>query len=133
VSATYEAVTRGVAVRVRPAYLPDQSEPDERRWVWAYTIEVENQGHEEVQLLSRHWVITDATGRVEHVRGPGVVGEQPILPPGARFTYTSGCPLPTPSGAMVGSYAMVSETGERFEIAVPPFSLDLPDARRVLN
>ena len=129
----YEATTRGVTVRVRPQFLPDESEPDDRRWVWAYTIEVENRGAQEVQLLSRHWVITDATGRVEHVQGPGVVGEQPILPPGARFTYTSGCPLPTPSGTMAGSYSMVTKTGERFEAEVPAFSLDLPDSRRVMN
>jgi ApaG protein len=132
-SGAYEAVTRGIAVRVRPQYLEDQSEPDARRWVWAYTIEVENGGAVEVQLLSRHWIITDATGRVEEVQGPGVVGEQPILPPGARFTYTSGCPLPTPSGVMVGTYRMVAESGERFDIEVPAFSLDLPGERRVVN
>lgn len=132
-SGIYEAVTRGITVRVRPQYLPDQSEPDARRWVWAYTIEVENGGAVEVQLLTRHWIITDATGRVEEVQGPGVVGEQPILAPGARFTYTSGCPLPTPSGAMEGSYRMVTEAGERFDAAVPAFSLDLPDTRRTVN
>jgi ApaG protein len=129
----YEAVTRGITVRVRPTYLPDQSEPDERRWVWAYTIELENHGVVQVQLLSRHWVITDAAGRIEEVEGPGVVGEQPVLQPGASFSYTSGCPLPTPSGTMVGTYTMTTEAGARFEIDIPAFSLDLPHARRVMN
>ncbi|MGC1301025.1 MAG: Co2+/Mg2+ efflux protein ApaG [Caulobacteraceae bacterium] len=129
----YEAITQGVVVRVRPTYLPDQSEPDERRWVWAYTIEVENRGAEQVQLISRHWIITDAAGRVEEVQGPGVVGEQPVLPPGARFTYTSGCPLPTPSGVMAGTYSMSTAAGARFEVEIPAFSLDLPGVRRVVN
>jgi ApaG protein len=133
VEGAYEANTQGILVRVRPTYLPDQSEPGERRWVWAYTIEVENHGGEQVQLLSRHWIITDATGRVEEVRGPGVVGEQPVLRPGERFTYTSGCPLPTPSGTMVGTYDMVAAGGARFEVEIPAFSLDLPGARRVVN
>ncbi len=129
----YEAVTRSIAVRVRPVYLPDQSDPDERRWIWAYTIEVDNAGGETVQLLSRHWIITDATGHVEEVRGPGVVGEQPILQPGESFTYTSGCPLPTPSGTMVGTYTMSDPAGAEFEIEIPAFSLDLPHAPRVVN
>ncbi|WP_158913021.1 Co2+/Mg2+ efflux protein ApaG [Caulobacter sp. S45] len=131
--AAYEATTRDITVRVRPTYLPDQSEADERRWVWAYTIEVENRGTDQVQLLSRHWIITDATGRVEEVRGPGVVGEQPVLQPGERFTYTSGCPLPTPSGVMAGSYNMTNQAGAQFDVEIPAFSLDLPNARRVVN
>lgn len=129
----YEAVTRGIAVRVRPVYLPDQSEPAERRWIWAYTIEIDNAGGETVQLLSRHWIITDATGHVEEVQGPGVVGEQPVLQPGEAFTYTSGCPLPTPSGTMVGAYTMTDQAGAQFEIEIPAFSLDLPNASRVVN
>jgi ApaG protein len=132
-SEAYEAVTRGLLVRVRPQYLPDQSDPAESRWVWAYQIEVENRGDETVQLLGRHWVITDAMGKVEEVRGPGVVGEQPTLKPGEAFRYASGCPLSTPSGVMKGAYEMVTEAGERFEIEVPAFSLDLPDTRRTLN
>lgn len=130
----YEATTRGLLVRVRPRYLPDESDPDARRWVWAYEIEVENRGEETVQLVSRTWRITDATGKVELVQGPGVVGEQPVLAPGEAFRYTSGCPLPTPSGAMEGSYHMVApDSGERFDIEVPAFSLDLPDAPRTVN
>jgi ApaG protein len=129
----YEAVTRNLTVRVRPEYLPDQSDEEERRWVWAYWIEIENRGRETVQLLGRHWIITDGMGRVEEVKGLGVVGKQPILRPGERFDYTSGCPLATPSGMMVGSYAMVTDSGERFDISIPAFSLDLPGERRVMN
>ena len=129
----YEAETRGVIVRVKPQYLPEQSDPASRRWVWAYRIEVVNASLETVQLISRHWIITDASGRVEEVRGPGVVGEQPTLRPGDGYTYVSGCPLATPSGSMVGSYQMIADTGEPFDVAVPAFSLDLPDAGRVLN
>ena len=132
-SQTYEARTGEVVVRVRPEYLPDQSEPDVRRWVWAYHVEIENHGPEPLQLVSRHWIITDATGRVETVRGEGVVGEQPTLKAGEALRYTSGCPLPTPSGVMVGSYEMVGESGARIEAAIPAFSLDLPDVRRVVN
>ncbi len=131
-AAAYEARTADVVVRVRPQYLPDQSEPDERRWVWAYHIEVENHGEATVQLLARHWRITDATGHVEQVKGLGVVGEQPVLNPGERFRYTSGCPLTTPSGVMVGTYRMASEGGQ-FDVAIPAFSLDLPGAPRVVN
>jgi len=131
--AKYEAETRGVIVRVQPQFLPEQSDPAAYRWVWAYHIELVNASTETVQLISRHWIITDANGRVEEVRGPGVVGEQPTLRPGDGYTYASGCPLTTPSGSMVGSYQMVSDAGERFEVAVPPFSLDLPGAGRVLN
>ena len=120
-------------MRVRPQFLPDQSEPDQRRWVWAYAIEIENRGRETVQLLSRHWIITDGFGRVEEVRGPGVVGDQPILRPGERYAYASGCPLPTSSGAMAGSYRMITDDGEQFDIAIPAFSLDVPDGRRTMN
>ncbi len=129
----YEARTRDIVVRVRPEYRPDQSEPDERRWVWAYQIEVENHGAVTVQLLTRRWVITDGAGRVEVVEGPGVVGEQPTLKPGEAFRYVSGCPLPTPSGVMEGSYGMEAEGGEQFPIDVPTFSLDLPGERRTVN
>ena len=129
----YEARTRDILVRVRPEHLPDQSDADARRWVWAYHVEVENHGPVAVQLVARHWIITDAAGRVEDVRGDGVVGEQPTLGPGEALRYTSGCPLPTPSGAMEGEYEMVTAAGDRFDAAIPPFSLDLPDARRTVN
>jgi ApaG protein len=129
----YEAVTRGIRIRVTPQYLEDESAPDEGRYFWAYTIDIANEGRETVQLRSRHWRITDADGRTEEVRGPGVVGQTPVLPPGTSFRYTSGCPLPTPSGIMVGSYQMTTEGGELFNAAIPAFSLDSPHARRSLN
>jgi ApaG protein len=129
----YEAVTRGIRVRVAPQYLEDESSPGEGRFFWAYTIDIANEGSETVQLRSRHWRITDAEGRTEEVRGPGVVGETPILRPGGAFRYTSGCPLGTPSGIMVGTYQMTTEAGELFNVAIPAFSLDSPHARRSLN
>jgi ApaG protein len=129
----YEAVTHGVRVRVTPEYLEDQSSPDESRYVWAYTIDILNEGSETVQLRTRRWLITDATGRTEEVRGPGVVGETPTLEPGGSFRYTSGCPLNTSSGIMVGSYQMTTEAGERIDVAVPAFSLDSPHTTRSLN
>lgn len=129
----YEAITRGLVVRVRPEYLPEQSDPDARRWVWAYHVEMENHGRETVQLISRHWVITDAFGRVEEVQGPGVIGAQPTLKPGEGFRYASGCPLPTSSGTMSGTYQMITDAGERFDAEIPTFSLDLPEGRRVVN
>jgi ApaG protein len=103
------------------------------QYFWSYTIVITNTGGETVQLRTRHWIITDATGRKQEVRGEGVVGEQPVLAPGERFEYTSGVPLPTASGFMTGRYQMVSESGERFEIDVPTFSLDSPDNKRVLK
>ncbi len=129
----YEARTRDLVVRVRPYFLPDQSDPQDRKWVWGYDVEIENHGAEVVQLISRHWVITDALGRVEEVEGDGVVGEQPVLKPGEAFRYTSGCPLTTASGVMEGEYRMVTADGETFEALIPPFSLDLPDPGRVVN
>jgi ApaG protein len=129
----YEATTRNLRVTVNPHYLEDESEPDERRFLWAYTVEITNVGSETVQLLNRYWQITDASGQVQEVRGPGVVGEQPVLAPGDAFTYTSGCPLPTPSGIMVGAYEMETSGGERFEVDIPAFSLDMPDAQPTLN
>ena len=131
--AAFAASTKGVNVRVTPFYLPEQSDPDAPRHVWAYTVVIENGGEATVQLRERAWRITDGEGRVEHVAGPGVVGEQPVLRPGERFEYTSGCPLPTPSGFMEGHYTMVREDGETFEAAIPAFALDLPNARRTLN
>jgi ApaG protein len=129
----YQAETRGILVRVISEYLPGQSDPLEGRWAWAYTVEIENHGQETVQLVSRRWVITDGQGRSEEVTGAGVVGEQPTLRPGEAFRYVSGCPLPTPSGAMRGWYQMVTDAGELFEAETPAFSLDLPGARRALN
>jgi ApaG protein len=129
----YEARTRDLVVRVSPYFLPDQSDPEDRRWVWGYDVEIENHGAEVVQLISRHWVITDALGRIEEVEGDGVVGEQPVLKPGEAFRYTSGCPLTTASGVMEGEYRMVTSDGETFEALIPPFSLDLPDPGRVVN
>ena len=124
---TYSLTTRGVRVTVRSFYLADQSQPDEGRYVWAYRVWIENQGTETVQLLKRTWEITDATGRTQQVHGDGVVGEQPRLGPGEHFEYTSGTPLRTPSGFMVGTYHMItSATGENFDVAVPAFSLDSP-------
>jgi len=129
----YEAVTRDIRICVTPQYLEDESAPEEGRYLWAYTIDISNEGQETVQLRSRHWRITDAAGRTEEVRGPGVVGKQPTLSPGTTFTYTSGCPLSTPSGIMVGSYQMTTEKGELFNVEVPAFSLDSPHARRSVN
>ena len=130
----YRAVTRDIEVTVEPNFLPERSSVENRQYFWSYTIVITNSGTETVQLRTRYWLITDATGRQQEVRGEGVVGEQPVLAPGERFEYTSGVPLPTASGFMSGRYQMVSETGERFEIDVPTFSLDSPvDGKRVLN
>lgn len=129
----YEATTRGVLVRVATSYLPARSDPLEGRHFWAYMVEIENHGEETVQLLSRHWIITDAYNRVEEVSGPGVVGEQPTLKPRDAFRYTSGCPLNAPSGTMRGTYQMLTEGGDAFDVVIPEFSLDLPGARRVVN
>lgn len=129
----YRAVTRAIEVTVEPNYMADRSEPDERSFFWSYTIVITNAGDETVQLQTRHWIITDASGRQHEVRGEGVVGEQPTLAPGQRFKYTSGVPLPTASGMMSGRYQMVSAAGERFEIDVPAFSLDSPHGRRTMN
>jgi ApaG protein len=129
----YETESAGIRVRVRPSYLAGQSDPDAGRWVWAYQVEIENRRQGAVQLIARHWVITDANGHVEEVRGSGVVGEQPVIQPGDRYAYASGCPLSTPSGSMVGSYAMTDDLGRSFEAAIPAFSLDVPGGRRTLN
>jgi ApaG protein len=129
----YRAVTRQIEVTVEPNFLPEESSADKGEYFWSYTIVITNSGTETVQLRTRHWIITDATGRRKEVRGEGVIGEQPVLAPGERFEYTSGVPLPTTSGIMAGSYQMESESGERFEIDVPTFSLDTPDGKRVLN
>ena len=129
----YSETTRSINVTVKPFYLEDQSAPDEDRYVWAYHVRIENRGSETVQLRNRHWRITDSRGQVQEVRGPGVVGEQPVLGPGQSFEYTSGTPLPTPSGIMVGSYEMETPAGESFAVKIPAFSLDSPHQRVRLN
>jgi ApaG protein len=129
----YRAVTRQIEVTVEPNFMPERSSPERQQYFWSYTIVITNASDETVQLKTRHWIITDGTGRKQEVRGEGVVGEQPVLAPGERFEYTSGVPLPTASGIMTGRYQMVSETGERFEIDVPTFSLDSPEGKRTLN
>ena len=129
----YEETTRTIRVMVEPVFLDEQSSPSDAHYVWAYHVRIENLGRETVQLRTRHWRITDANGRIHEVRGDGVVGEQPVLHPGEAFEYTSGTPLATPSGIMVGDYAMESETGEKFTVVIPAFSLDSPHQKRSLH
>jgi ApaG protein len=130
----YRAVTRQIEVTVEPNFMPDRSSAEHSRYFWSYTIVITNTGEETVQLRTRHWIITDASGKQQEVRGEGVVGEQPALGPGEHFKYTSGVNLTTASGFMTGRYQMISETtGENFEIDVPTFSLDSPQQKRVLN
>ena len=129
----YEAVTEGIRIKVTPEYLDEQSSPDESYFFWAYTIEIANEGGAMAQLKTRHWRITDANGKTEEVRGPGVVGKTPVLDPGQSFTYTSGCPLTTPSGIMTGSYQMQRQDGALFNVVIPAFSLDSPFAKRSVN
>lgn len=123
-----DTTTRGVRIQVKSAYLPDRSAPEESRYLFAYRVRISNVGAETVQLISREWIITDQDGDVETVRGPGVVGEQPVLDPGQSFEYTSFCPLPTPIGSMHGAYQMVSSSGDTFDAEIAPFSLAVPSA-----
>ena len=127
------AVTRGIAVSVEPTYLESRSSPESSQYFWAYRVIIENQSDQTVQLLSRHWMITNARGEFTEVKGPGVVGEQPVLRPGERYEYTSGAPLNTPSGMMGGAYQMETASGERFDIEIPTFSLDIPNQSAMLN
>lgn len=129
----YRTTTRSIEVTVTPRFLPERSSPENNYFFWAYTIAIANRGPETVQLKTRHWRITDALGRLQEVRGPGVVGEEPELAPGESFEYTSGVPLPTPSGFMTGSYGMVTGRGEHFDIEIPAFSLDSSDTARTIN
>ena len=129
----YSAKTNGIKIDVEPIYLEDKSDPVESRYFWAYSIDIRNEREDSVQLLSRHWVITDGTGMREEVRGPGVIGKQPVIEPGQSFSYTSGCPLTTPSGIMAGTYQMTNSDGESFSVNIPAFSLDLPNQSRVIN
>ena len=129
----YRAITKGIAVSVVPTYLEAQSSPGSSQYFWAYRVIIENLGEETVQLLSRHWMITNARGEFTEVKGAGFVGEQPILKPGESYEYTSGAPLNTTSGMMGGAYQMESEGGERFDIEIPTFSLDSPNQSVRLN
>jgi ApaG protein len=129
----YSETTRAITVTVQPIYLEDQSAPEQSQFVWAYHVRIENKGEIAVQLRNRYWRITDALGRVQEVRGAGVVGEQPLLKPGQSFEYTSGTPLPTPSGIMTGSYEMESSSGEKFNVTIPAFSLDSPHQQIRVN
>jgi ApaG protein len=128
----YEAITEGIRVRVTPQFIDDQSSPDENYYFWSYTVEITNEGLVTVQLMTRAWQITDGNGKKEIVKGPGVVGQTPTIPPGQSFTYTSGCPLSTPSGIMLGSYQMQRQNGSMLDVKIPAFSLDSPfEVRRV--
>jgi len=129
----YQSVTRNIEVTVRPEYLADRSSPATSEYFWAYTIEITNRGTETVQLRTRHWRITDGMGRKQEVRGPGVVGKQPVLKPGDSFEYTSGVPLPTPSGFMTGTYGMQTDKGEHFDVEIPTFSLDCSYGEQTIN
>ncbi len=129
----YQQRTRSIHISVEPFYVDDQSSPASGRFVFGYRVQIDNEGNEAVQLMSRYWQITDALGRTMEVEGAGVVGEQPLIEPGDRFEYTSGTPLSTPSGVMTGRYQMVTESGETFDAAVPAFSLDAPGASVRLN
>ena len=129
----YESKTRDVVVRVEPEFLSDQSSPADDRYIWAYTVEIENRGEEEVQVVKRFWKIADSDGQVQEVHGEGVVGEMPMLQPGEIFRYTSGAPLSAPSGIMLGSYGMKNKDGEQYDVTIPAFSLDSPFDPRSIN
>ncbi|MAW85044.1 MAG: Co2+/Mg2+ efflux protein ApaG [Phyllobacteriaceae bacterium] len=129
----YRANTENIEVCVEPIYLDEESAPEENRYFWAYQVQIANRGTVAVKLMSRYWRITDGLGRVEEVRGPGVVGEQPVIAPGGHYEYTSGCPLPTPSGIMQGSYTMSDADGRQFDVDIPAFSLDIPGVARMVN
>lgn len=129
----YQQTTRGIRISVRPNYLENESDPEDGRFVWAYTVRIDNQSGETIRLKTRFWRITNASGLTEEVKGVGVVGEQPVIRPGEGYEYTSGTPLATPSGVMVGHYGMETSTGERFEVDIPAFSLDSPHERRQLH
>jgi ApaG protein len=129
----YSQATGSVTVRVQPHYAEDHSQPEAGAWVWRYHVRIENHGAEPVQLIDRHWIILDAHGRREEVEGPGVVGEQPVIPPGGAHDYVSACPLGTASGTMQGSYGMQRPDGTRFRVAIPLFALVSPESRRTAN
>lgn len=133
VNQPYTAITDEIEVRVLPQFSADRSNPEQGDFFWVYTVEIRNRSPRAVQLHARHWQITDADGLVQHVRGLGVVGEQPLIKPGESFRYSSGCPLRTNQGIMVGTYMMVAEDGSQLEIAIPAFSLDMPGEKRVMH
>lgn len=130
---TYKSITNDIGVSVEPFYLDKESEPEESHYVWGYQVQIENNGNETVQLERRHWVITDGNGHKQEVEGEGVVGEQPTLEPGEAYEYTSGAPLSTSSGFMVGSYKMKAKDGTYFDVDIPAFSLDIPTDRRQVH
>ncbi len=129
----YSSETHSIAVTVEPTYLDHESDAAGGRYYWAYHVVIQNNSSIEVQLLTRYWHITDGAGRIEEVRGEGVVGKTPVLAPGDSFAYTSGRPLSTPGGIMKGAYQMLDNDGEMLEVTIPAFSLDLPDQRVTLN
>ncbi len=129
----YQRKTKNVIVRVEPEFLDEQSSPADDRFIWAYTVEIENKSSEDLQIVERYWQITDRNGQMQEVHGEGVVGEKPKLKPGETFRYTSGAPLSAPSGVMLGSYQMETGTGDKFDVEIPPFSLDSPFERRSIN
>lgn len=129
----YKALTRGIAVTVTPRFVAEESSPEDGKFFFAYSVEITNTGEERVQLRDRYWRIIDGRGQTQEVRGPGVVGKQPVLEPGESFSYTSGCPLTTPDGTMVGRYTMVTAAGESFQADIPAFSLDSPHTTRVVH
>jgi ApaG protein len=129
----YKATTQGIRVCVEPRFVEEESQPEKRKFFFAYTVEITNTSTKSVQLRSRHWRIIDGEGNIQEVRGAGVVGEQPTLEPGETFRYTSGCPLTTPDGTMQGSYTMIADSGETFRAEIPAFSLDSPFVRRVIH
>ena len=129
----YSETTKSIRVTVVPVFLDEHSSPEDAKYVWAYEVKIENLGDETVQLINRHWSITNSLGQTETVRGPGVVGEQPILKPGDYFEYTSGAPLSTPSGLMMGTYQMENNDGKLFDVSIPAFSLDSPHQSMRVN
>ncbi|PJB70509.1 MAG: Co2+/Mg2+ efflux protein ApaG [Alphaproteobacteria bacterium CG_4_9_14_3_um_filter_47_13] len=129
----YSKTTNGITVTVEPTYLADQSEPADSHYIWAYHITIENSSSNAIYLRSRYWKITDSNGITQEIKGDGVIGEQPMLKPGERFEYTSGAPLPTPGGIMVGAYHMQNSNGEAFTVDIPAFSLDSPYQSSVLH
>lgn len=129
----FERKTRDVVIRVEPDFLAEQSSPDDSRYIWAYTVEIENQGETEYQVMERFWKIADCRGQVQEVRGAGVVGEKPVVRPGETFRYTSGAPLTAPSGVMLGTYKLETPDGERFDVDIPLFSLDSPHEPLLMN
>ncbi|MEC9101572.1 MAG: Co2+/Mg2+ efflux protein ApaG [Pseudomonadota bacterium] len=129
----YSETTKSIRVTVVPAFLDEHSSPEDDKYVWAYEVRIENLGEETVQLINRYWSITNSLGQTQTVRGPGVVGEQPILKPGEYFEYTSGTPLSTPSGLMMGTYQMENNDGKLFDVSIPAFSLDSPHQSMRIN